>query len=103
MKARYKVLIVILLLWLGMSYEGSRDASPVTGDRQDMTLDEQIEAYEMGLIDRITYGENRGGIPESAYQGNLVARAGRSIGNALQTFVRETLRGIVRFFDGVIS
>ena len=106
MKARYKVLIVILLLWLGMSYEGSRNASEqVARNSQNMTLDEQIRAYELGLIDGITYigDNNHDGIPEVAYQGNLVARAGRSIGNALQTFVRESLRGLVRFFDGVIS
>lgn len=101
MKARYKLLIVILLLWLGMSYEGSRDAPPATGNRQHLTLEEQIRAYELGLIDGID-DEMRSGISE-AYQGNLVARSGRNIGNALQSFVRELLRGIVRFFDGIIS
>jgi len=111
MRVRYKILIVILLLWLGMSYEGSRDrdAPQVTGNRQNMTLDEQIRAYELGLIDGIIHDDY---YPTSSYrdetsggghQGNLVARLGRNIGNALQTFVREALRGIVRFFDGIIS
>lgn len=111
MKARYKLLIVILLLWLGMSYEGTRNvASPQTiGNSHNMTLEEQIRSYELGLIDQIIDNDgyvNSGdikGIPEAAYQGNLVARAGRNIGNALQTLVRELLRGLVRFFDGVIS
>ena len=106
MKARYKFLIIILLLWLGMSYEGSRNA-PATENRQPMTLEEQIRAYELGLIDGIDedYADlrSRSGVSGDAYQGNLVARAGRSIGNALQTVVREALRGIVRFFDDIIS
>ena len=111
MRARYKVLIVILLLWLGMSYEGSRDTEPpqVTGNRQDMTLAEQIRAYELGLIDGIIHDDYyptmtpRTESTNAGYQGNLVARTGRNIGNALQTFVREALRTIVRFFDGIIS
>jgi len=109
MKTRYKLLVVVLLLWLGMSYEGSRNAPSVTGNRQYMTLEEQIRLYELGLIDGIDdhYAtlDNRSGGTEaaSASQGNLVARTGRNIGNALQTFVREVLRGIVRFFDGIIS
>ena len=106
MKARYKFLIAILLLWLGMSYEGSRNA-PAPENRQPMTLEEQIRAYELGLIDGIDedYAQlrMRDSVSEAGYQGNLIARAGRGIGNALQTFVRETLRGIVRFFDDIIS
>ena len=108
MKARYKVLAVVLLLWLGMSYEGSREAETprVTGNRADMTLEEQIRAYELGLIDGIIhedfYPATSSRSEGDLYQGNLVARSGRNIGNALQTMVREGLRGIVRFFDGVI-
>ena len=94
-----------------MTYEGSRNnvAPPPVVNRQNMTLEEQIRAYELGLIDgiddnyyddldNITYDVSRG-----ASQGNLIARTGRNIGNAIQTFVREALRGIVRFFDGIIS
>jgi len=94
-----------------MSYEGSRgrETPQVTGNRQNMTLDEQIRAYELGLIDGIIHDDyypalsNRSEAREAGHQGNLVARAGRNIGDALQTFVREALRGIVRFFDGIIS
>ena len=108
MKARYKVLMVVLLLWIGMSYEGSRDAASATGNIQGSTLEEQIHLYELGLIDEVSevgIGEPAGsrGIPRSAYQGNWFARSGRRIGNALQTVVRETLRGLVRFFDGIIT
>jgi len=108
MKARYKALVVIILLWIGMSYEGSRDTIPVTGNRYNTTLEEQIHLYELGLIDDLPdldidpVGRRRG-IPHSAYQGNWFVRSGRSIGNALQAFVRETLRGLVRFFDGIIA
>lgn len=101
MKARYKLLLVVLLLWLGMSYEGARDAPATPIHRQNMTLEEQIRAYELGLIEGID-DENRSGTSE-VYQGNLIARSGRNIGNALQSFVRGVLRGIVRFFDGIIS
>jgi len=94
-----------------MSYEGSRgrDTPQVTGNRQDMTLDEQIRAYELGLIDGIIHDDfypalsNQNEGLGTGHQGNLVARSGRNIGNALQTFVREGLRGIVRFFNGIIS
>ena len=115
MKTRYKFLIVILILWLGMSYEGSRNSAappaPPVVNRQNMTLDEQIKAYELGLIDGIDddyyhyYGDldSRYDVSQAASQGNLIARTGRNIGNAIQTFVREALRGIVRFFDSVIS
>ena len=113
MRTRYKFLIAILLLWIGMSYEGSRDATaPVPASRQYMTLAEQIRAYELGLIDGVDLDEadralgpsgNRSSVVEDDYSGNLVARTGRNVGNALQTVVRELLRGIVRFFDGVIS
>ena len=112
MKKRYKFLIVILLLWLGMSYEGSRNGAtpttpPTSVSRQNMTLEERIRAYELGLIDGVDddYSDldNRYYAPRAANQGNLIARTGRNIGNAIQTFVREALRGIVRFFDGIIS
>lgn len=105
MKVRYKLIIVVLLLWIGMSYEGTRNTPQMTRTRQDMTLDERIEAYELGLTNEVDFDDHyiRNGISETAHQGNLVARTGRNIGNALQTFVREVLRGIVRFFDGVIS
>jgi len=111
MKKRYKFLIVILLLWLGMSYEGSRNGttpiSPTPVYRQNMTLEERIRAYELGLVDGIEDNyfdlDNREHAPRAASQGNLIARTGRNIGNAIQTFVRETLRGIVRFFDGIIT
>jgi len=98
---------VILLLWLGMSYEGSRNNTTPVLNPQNMTLEEQIKAYEMGLIDGIADEYVDLGIrhdtPGAATQGNLIARTGRNIGNAIQTFVREVLRGIVRFFDGIIS
>lgn len=104
MKARYKLLIIVILLWIGMSYEGSRDAAPLSTDVQSATLEEQIRLYELGLIDDLSpVSDETRGIPPSAYQGNWFARSGRSIGNALQTVVRETLRGIVRFFDGIIT
>jgi len=111
MKKRYKFLFVILLLWLGMTYEGSRNnvtPVPVAINRENMSLDEQIRAYELGLIDGIDDDsyvdlDNRYNAPGAATQGNLIARTGRNIGNAIQTFVREALRGIVRFFDGIIS
>ena len=110
MKTRYKFLIAILVIWLGMSYEGSRNSSappPPEVNRQNMTLEEQIRAYELGLIDGIAddYADLdiRQDTPGAATQGNLFARTGRNIGNAIQTFVREALRGIVRFFDGIIS
>ena len=111
MKTRYKFLIAILLLWLGMSYEGSRNSeappqAPVI-NRQNMTLEEQIRAYELGLIDGIDddYADfdTRYDTSRPASQGNLVARTGRNIGDAIQTLVREALRGMVRFFDGIIS
>jgi len=109
MKKRYKVLLVIVLLWIGMSYEGSRNATPLSGGyRYDMTLEEQIRLYELGLLDEVDDGRvgdaiSMRGIPHSAYEGNWFARSGRRIGDALQTFVREVLRGLVRFFDGIIT
>ena len=113
MKKRYKFLIVILLLWLGMSYEGSRNSTtPVAPtpsvNRQNMTLEERIRAYELGLVDGIDEDyfniDSRYNAPlRPASEGNLIARTGRNIGNAIQTFVREALRGIVRFFDSIIT
>jgi len=109
MKARYKLLLVILFLWLGMSYEGARNLpqpTPRVVNNQHMTLEEQIKAYEAGLIDGIVYDGNRHSSPHdlgASYQGNLIARLGRNIGDALQTLVREGLRRLIRFFDGVIS
>ena len=106
MKTRYKFLLVILLLWLGMSYEGARNAPPAPVSNLYSTLEEQIEAYEQGLIDSLDFADEQGrgsGGSGTSQQGNLVARTGRNIGDALQTAVRELLRGIVRFFDGVIS
>ena len=115
MKTRYKFLIVILILWVGISYEGSRNSvapTPPVVNRQNMTLEEQIRAYELGLIDGIDddyyhyhadLDDSRYDVSGGASQGNLIARTGRNIGNAIQTFVREALRGIVRFFDSVIS
>lgn len=108
MKARYKVLSVVILLWIGMSYEGSRDAIPASTNIENATLDEQIRLYELGLVDEnpeIEAGDlgYTKGVPHSAYQGNWFARTGRRIGNALQSVVRETLRSVVKFFDGIIT
>ena len=103
MKARYKLLLVILLLWLGMSYEGSRNATPAPVNRQHSTLDERIDAYERELMGETFSDEQDRSSSNHSHQGNLVARTGRNIGQALQNAVREMLRGIVRFFDGVIS
>jgi hypothetical protein len=104
MKARYKLLIIVILLWMGMTYEGSRNVEPISGNRQNVTLEEQIRLYELGLIDEYPQaGFGDSDILHSTYQGNWFARSGRSIGHTLQTVVRETLRGIVRFFDGIIT
>ena len=110
-KARYKVLMVVVLLWMGMSYEGAREAAPLVPRREDMTLEEQIRLYELGLIDRLegrlsgsaSVSGRDAAIPHTAYQGNWFARTGRRIGNALQRLIREVLRGLVRFFDGIIT
>lgn len=109
MKARYKVLSVVILLWIGMSYEGSRNAIPATTNVQSPTLEEQIRMYELGLIDENPETVADGSqslysrdVPHAAYQGNWFARSGRRIGNALQHVVRETLRSVVKFFDGII-
>lgn len=106
MKARYKLLFVVLLLWLGMSAEGARrNPEPTVRLPQNATLDDRIDAYEHALMegfsmtDEATANRNPSGTTQ---QGNLVARTGRNIGDGLQTIVRELLRGIVRFFDGVI-
>ena len=103
MKTRYKFLIVIFLLWLGMSYEGARDAPQPVVNREYLSLEEQIRMYEEGLLDRLDVDYFVSDRPAASQQGNLIARSGRNFGNALQTAVREILRGIVRFFDGVIS
>ena len=90
-----------------MSYEGSRTGTTPPVVNRQMTLDEQIRAYELGLIggiDEVSNDlDNRYDAPGFASQGNLIARTGRNIGNAIQTLVREILRGLVRFFDGIIS
>jgi len=107
MKTRYKFLLVILLLWLGMSYEGARnrnDSPPVAGSRQHgATLEEQIRAYEANLVEGGNFNDTYDRGPAGSQQGNLIARTGRNIGHAMQNVVREVLRGVVRFFDGVIS
>lgn len=106
MKARYKFLLVILLLWLGMSYEGARDDSvPANRNRQhgNTTLDEQIRIYEANLAEGGNFNDQNDRGPAGSQQGNLIARTGRNIGHAMQSIVREMLRGIVRFFDGMIS
>ena len=113
-KPKHKLLAVVLIIGIGMAYENSRDnpPAPTAGSTTytrlgDLSLTERIEIYEAGLVSDIT-GDykrvpSRGWIHESAYRGNLVARAGRNIGDGIQNFVRESLRGIFRFFDGVIS
>ena len=114
MKVKHKLAIVILLIVLGIAYENSRDNTDalIVGTTSyerlsDRTLIERIQLYEEGLVSTTTgdykYVPQRGWIPESSYQGNLIARTGRSMGNGIQNFVRETLRGLFRFFDGVIS
>ena len=105
MRLRYKLLIIILLLWLGMSYEGARDGTYAPRNTHNATLEEQIRLYELGLIDNdptMNYATDSAAIPSDT-QGNWFARSGRNIGNALQTAVREILRGLVRFFDGIIT
>jgi len=114
MKPKHKLALVIFVIAIGLSYESSRN----TGDAQtlgstiyprlaDHSLQERIILYEQGLVSSTTgaykYVPQRGWIPEVTYQGNLVARAGRNMGNSIQNFVRESLRGLFRFFDGVIS
>jgi len=102
-KARYKFLFILLVLWLGMSYEGARNnqTTPVVGGYS--RLDEQIAHYERGLYDSAvnsTTSHDEAG--RAINSGNLIARTGRNIGVILEDVVREILRSIVRFFDGVI-
>jgi len=111
MKTRYKFLFVIFLLILGMSYESARnqEVTQEVQGRPSTALDEQIKLYEARLADGSHFDErnDRGPAPTQnsgqTGQGNLIARTGRNIGHAMQTFVREMLRGVVRFFDGIIS
>ncbi|MCL1991052.1 MAG: hypothetical protein FWG67_09215 [Defluviitaleaceae bacterium] len=104
MKTRYKFLLVVLLLWIGMSYEGARNQEPSPNNhRAYTTLNEQIRAYEAGLIAGGHFDDTYDRGPATLQQGNLIARTGRNVGHALQTVVREMLRGVARFFDGVIS
>jgi len=109
MKRRYKFLLIIFILLLGMSYESARNREdvPATGNRTaHTTLDEQIRIYEERLAGGGQFDESNDRGPSSAHpssQGNLIARTGRNIGHAMQNLVREMLRGVVRFFDGVIS
>ena len=114
MKPKHKLALVILVIALGMAYENSRNSAdaPIVGTTTytrlaERSLQERIELYEQGLVSSTTgdykYIPHRGWIPEVSYQGNRVARAGRNMGNSIQTFVRESLRGLFRFFDGVIS
>lgn len=114
MKPKHKIVLVILVIALGMTYENSRnsDEAPTVGTTTyarliDQPLQERINLYEEGLVSSTTgdykYVPQRGWIPEMSYQGNRVARAGRNMGNSIQHFVRESLRGLFRFFDGVIS
>lgn len=114
MKNKQKLALVVLLIFFGIAHENSREqdqhstANTTTYARlADQPLNERIQLYEEGLISSTTgaykYVPQRGWIPEISYQGNLIARTGRNIGNTIQNVVRETLRGIFRFFDGVIS
>jgi len=114
MKPKHKLVLVILVVALGMAYEGSRNSEEFETNGTttylrlaDQPLSERIQLYEQGLVSAATgdykYVPQRGWIPEITYQGNLVARAGRNMGNSLQNFVRESLRSLFRFFDGVIS
>lgn len=114
MKPKYKFLVIVLLLWIGMSYEGSRGASdPLTVNTtsylrlDDKPLNQRIQIYEAGLVSHFNgdykYVDNRGWIPEDAYRGNLVARAGRNVGDGIESTLREFLRRMFMFFDGVIS
>jgi len=113
-KAKHKLALVILLIIVGMTYENSRDNPNTTtfttssyARLAQQPLSERIHLYEQGLVSNAEgdykYVPQRGWIPESSYRGNLVARAGRSMGDSIQSFVRESLRGLFRFFDGVIS
>ena len=109
MKKRYKFLLVIFLLWLGMSYEGSRGDVQSTRNRPNVSLQDQIALYEAGLLDGLMHEplseDDRAGVlgRGAAYEGNFFTYSSRRIGDALQMVVRETLRGFVRFFDGIIS
>jgi len=108
-KARYKLLIVIILLWLGMTYEGSRNTTGGAGNSQNATtLQEEIRAYEGRVASGIDDHPRRSQAGSTTYEnedfsGNFFSRLGRNVGRFLQTAVRETLRAFVRFFDGVIS
>jgi len=100
MKARYKLLIVVVLLWLGFSYEGAQNTNVDAPVVSYMTFEARLEAYESGLIDS-PYEAVLVTEPP-APQGNLISRTGQNVSAGLQTLVREILRGIVIFFDGVI-
>ena len=113
-KPKHKLGLVILLIALGMMYENSRNntSAPTTTRTSyslltEQPLNERIQLYEQGLVSNIDgdykYVPYRGWIPENSYHGNLIARVGRSMGNGIQNLVRESLRGLFRFFDGVIS
>ena len=105
MKTRYKFLIVIFLLWLGMTYEGARNESlRRTENTTARSLAEQIAAYEAGFgLDAMSTVTTATTTSPPAVPMNVVSHMSRNIGDAIQTAVRETLRSIVRFFDNVIS
>jgi len=104
MKARYKLVIVIILLWLGMTYEGSRATIGSTENRAVSTLQDEIRAYENRVVSGGDYTtQNPPSSQNEVFSGNFFSRLGRNIGRLLQTAVRETLRAFIRFFDGVIS
>jgi len=104
---------MITLLWLGMTYEGSRNMIGGAGNSQHATtLQEEIRAYENVVAGGVDYQprnantssyHRRTSDASDAPARNFFSRLGRNVGRFLQTAVRETLRAFVRFFDGVIS
>jgi len=128
MKARYKFVILVVLLWIGVSSEGARNLDYERHDIEHVNatyrpyerpsytqanigyyqdVADQIKAYEEGKLqqhDNSPYYQT-----PTAYQPykrpnpNVVARAGGNIGSAIQTVVNEVLGNVFRWFDSMLQ
>ena len=114
MKARYKFLIVVVIIGLGMMNEGAHLSSGQNQQNPSNNLQQEIRNYENIIA---AGGEYRSGSNQSRHssgdstqydyeylqRSNFFSRLGRNVGQIIQFSVREVLRRFAYFFNRMIS
>lgn len=101
--------ILLSAFVIGMALGSAPEPAPSRATLAPTTqLEEAIRLYEEAVNEGRPYvpysvqvQARSAGIPGT--NDNAVARLGQGVGSFLQTLVREFLRALVRFFDGLMS